>query len=422
MLDRGITPDASTRLTYLRILTFQSLKHPESDEERLKELEKEVEQYLEESDAADIASSGPQIGLSDITPQKVTDAYLETLIMNYGRAEMHGMVDKIMERYRSKQDNGDKVCLPSLRILHALMFAKLKAGDHQEVQKCWKQYEVQVVRLLTSELQALETRYEAVTNESDANSNLVNSSILSDLKAIAIPPNQRNIFSRSLLLYIPSLGTQQKFDLIYTTVQSLLNQGFTLDNLAWNTYISHLAESPTPAHIITAFRVCEERLMPNFPGWIKVARPIKQSQRRAKFEGGFDHMKIDHNKPRWSGLLMPQFQTLLRLRGVLDRIESAEEGWNGGKETFELRQKNGMENETGGQGEGEGDGQRLVLTIEGLRAVAPLTVRATQTIPEVTTPAWKFLPNDNEDFRRQSFRKRKFRMQVEREANTKGQV
>jgi hypothetical protein len=250
--------------------------------------------------------------------------------------------------------------------------------------------------------EALETRYGAVSDESDARSDLGNPSILSNLKEITIPPNQRNIFSRPLLLYIHSLGTQQKFDLIYTTVQSLLNKGFTLDNSAWNTYISHLAESPTPAHIITAFRVCEERLMPNFPGWVKVARPIKQSQRRAKFEGGFDHMKIDHNKPRWSGLLMPQFQTLLRLRGVLDRIERAKEGWNGGKETFELRQKNEMENKTGGWCEGEEDGQRLVLTVEGLGAVAPLTVTAAQTIPEVTVPAWEFPPNDNESFKKEN--------------------
>jgi pentatricopeptide repeat-containing protein PET309 len=394
MLEKGITPDASTRLAYLKSLTFRILKRPEPDEEQLKELEKEVERHIEESDRADITSTGPQLGLNGIAPQNVTDAYLAALIMNYGRAGMHEMVDKIMERYRLKQNNGSgHASVPSLQILHALMFAKLKANDHQEVQRFWKQYEDQVARLLASELQttsnkAPETRYETVSDESDANCNSVNPSILLDLKGITIPPNRRNIFSRPLLLYIPSLSIQGKFHLIYATIQSLLNQGFTFDNSAWNTYIYHLAESSTPAHIITAFRVCEEKLMPNFPGWVKVARPIKHSQRRAKFEGGFDHMKIDHNKPRWSGLLMPQFQTLLRLRAVLDRIERAEEGWNGGKETFEFDQKNGMENETGEPGDGEGDTQRLVLTVEGLGAVAPLTVRAAQTIPEVTTPTW----------------------------------
>lgn len=389
MLAKGIKPDASTRLAYLKSLTFRRLKHPEPNEEQLKELEKEVEQHLEESDCADITSSGPQIGLSRIVPKHVTDAYLETLIMNYGRAGMHEMVNTIMERYRLKQNKGDgHTGALSLPILHALMFAKLKAEDHQEVQRCWKQYEDQVVRLLASESQttpneASKTCYEAV---SDANPNVVNSSILSDLKGVTIPPNQRNIFSRPLLLYIPSLGAQQKFDLIYTTVQSLLNQGFTLDNSAWNTYIYHLTESPSPAHIVTAFCVCEEKLMPNFPGWVKVAHPTKRSQRRAKFEGGFDHMKIDPHKPRWSGLLMPQFQTLLRLRAVLNRIEGAEKGWNDGKETFEFGQKNGVENET--DGHGDGHSQRLVLTVEGLGAVAPLTVRAAQTIPEITTPPW----------------------------------
>ena len=424
MLDRGIKPDASTRLTYLRLLTFRNLNDLESDEERLKE----VEQHLEESDPADTASSGPQLGLSGVAPRNVFDAYLETLIMNYSRTGMHEMVDKIMERYRLKQDNrGGRSGLPPLRILHALMFAKLKVKDHQEVQRCWEQYRDQVARLLASESSATSNqapggRYETVLDKSDANPNLANPFVLSDFKDITIPPNRRNIFCRPLLLYIPSLSAQQKFNLLYETVQSLLYQGFTLDNLAWNAYISNLAESSTPEHIITAFRACEERLMPNFPGWVKVARPIKHSQRRAKLEGGFDHMKVDPNKPRWPGLLMPRFQTLLGLKAVLDRIERAEEGWNGGKESFEWSRKNEAESGTDGRGEGERDVQRLVLTAEGLRAVAPLTVKAAQTIPEVKMPVKTFPYNETEDFRNenQSFRIRKFMVQGERK--TKGQA
>jgi len=138
--------------------------------------------------------------------------------------------------------------------------------------------------------------------------------------------------------------------------------------------------------------------MPNFPGWAEepsqVTHQVTHRQRRAKYLRGFEYMNVKAGRgKRWLGLLMPQFKTLLVLRGVLDRIELAGQGLEGEKgfkwphsPNWHLEGKADQEN-------GAEPSRKLVLTTHGLGLIAPATVKATETIPVVIVPPTKF-PED----------------------------
>ncbi|QDS71896.1 hypothetical protein FKW77_000197 [Venturia effusa] len=85
---------------------------------------------------------------------------------------------------------------------------------------------------------------------------------------------------------------------------------------------SLVQDDPSPSDILTAFRVCEQRLMPNFPGWVDKARPLHASERRGKYAGGLYWMKTEKIGRRlYQGLLVPQFETLSALRDIINQLE-----------------------------------------------------------------------------------------------------
>lgn len=114
----------------------------------------------------------------------------------------------------------------------------------------------------------------------------------------------------------------------------------------------------------------------------------------------------------WLGLLRPQFQTLLELRSVLEKIERAEIK---GDQEYEWTPGAGG-NEASTKAPESGDGvqerpnpatrhgmtptvdaqprRKVVLTADGMALVAPLTVRAAQTIPEIALNKRKWWPRD----------------------------
>jgi pentatricopeptide repeat-containing protein PET309 len=83
-----------------------------------------------------------------------------------------------------------------------------------------------------------------------------------------------------------------------------------------------IQDDPSPSNILTAFRVCENHLMPNFPGWVELARPLHSSERRGKYAGGLYWMKTENLGRRlYQGLLVPQFDTLSSLRNIINELE-----------------------------------------------------------------------------------------------------
>lgn len=405
MKEKGIKADASVRTAYLRARSFRNVKDftpDEVDDLRRERWEAKVQKVLNESDVEKCVTQGPRLGLSDLNPQNASDAYFETLLMNYGWAVDSGMVQKITEQYEAHRahkpgpDGG-----ASLRVLGALIFAHFYTGDHAKVQDYWTQYAATVAglfrvspekastgRLLTAE-QALSSGGLNLNLESTAPSSFF------AFENVKIPPSRRSIFSQPLVPYIRSLAMQQSYDLVYATIYSLLNAGFTFDNQAWNAYIKHLAQSRNPAHIITAFRACEEKLMPSFPGWIDKARQVKYTERRSRYGRSFEYMKVRFGREqRWPGLLMPQFDTLLELRGVLEKIEQAESQGLEGDESFEWTPSFAPGREGASNPKSETEGRKLVLTVHGLGLIAPLTVKAVKTIPEIAVTSQRFFPND----------------------------
>jgi len=409
MKKRGIKPDDSVTSAYVRAKSFQNSKDVEFERASgisQQDREEEFRELLEGNDLEGTISYGPRLGLSGIDPRHPSDAYLESLLINYGNAGMGEMVRKLTHLYEANRQNEPvSENSPSLRVLSALMLAHFHGRDHSKVQDYWDRYAQTVARHFHFKDWKVPGSQE-INSERNLNGGMPGSTSYSNttwpfmsLQNVKIPPSRRSIFSRPLVPYIRSLSAQQKYDLIYSTIHSLLYAGFTLDNLAWNIYITHLSQSHNPAHVITAFRACEEKLMPNFPGWTEnpsqVTYQVTHRQRRAKYVRGFEYMNVKAGKgQRWLGLLMPQFKTLLVLRGVLDRIELAGRQGLEGQKGFEWPHTpdSQLEGKTDQENEAE-PSRKLVLTTHGLGLIAPATMKATETFPVITVPPTKF-PED----------------------------
>ena len=123
-------------------------------------------------------------------------------------------------------------------------------------------------------------------------------------------PARRIILSRPLRYYLLSLFEQSRYAEAIATFSSLLNQGYTMDNLTWNSFIQSLSSTSPPLALL-AFVLTERFLIPQFPGWSKSTTWPLKPQARAE---GLQHMRARYLAP---SQLLPTYKTIVKLGAAL---------------------------------------------------------------------------------------------------------
>ena len=245
---RSIQPSLSTKGLLLKATTQLDLEENsrpglDGKDMSLGHAEDLLDEIVENIDPAEIAKREPYkfIG-ADPVDEAYGSACFEYVIYMYGRLGALDKVSGIWNKYLNASKNwrpGQDVN-PSIPMLSALMITHNKNFEHGEVERWWD--------LALTKAERLARR----ANVSDI------------LSPGWVLHSRRYLLNRPLLEYMTALSRQQKIDELVATVERLQHAGFALDNKAWNRYVQILSETGRAPE---AFRLCEEKLMGNWPGW-----------------------------------------------------------------------------------------------------------------------------------------------------------
>ena len=290
MLTRNLSPTMSTQNILLRAAASVDKASQDSDEDsEIQELvraQQIFEQTVSNLDPMELAASEPRkfVGPNPLN-EAFSSTYFEYLIFLYGKDAAFAKVTELYEHYISTSalfSNRDVEASPPIRLLSALMVAHLRAGDHQEVERCWY--------LALEKSEKLASRARAVVSEPGW-----------------VLYSRRLMMNTPLRQYMTSLGKQGRFDDLISTITQLHSSGFALNGANWNHYIQQLAQSPEPRHQLLAFELCEGKLISNWPGWDTLGDPTYvKNKYRAMVRN-----TLLSQKQR-----MPAYLTLIRLATV----------------------------------------------------------------------------------------------------------
>lgn len=243
---------------------------------------------IAEFDIRQFASKQPRPGMGKQPLHEAFPAlYYEYLITAYGTIGAYGKVGELFDEYMQKGrlvSQGEKGGPPPLRLLAALMYAHLRAGQYAKVEECWKMALPRAIQLASCpDLEEL--RFQDQPSDSGPPQPSLPQSVQksqplvvaeqqaeSKDKATPILRSQRFILSRCLSLYMQALGHYNQHWKIPEVVSEFQKLGFSLTTQNWSTYVQVLAQSNKASDQLEAFVTFENKFMPNFPGWGRLRR------------------------------------------------------------------------------------------------------------------------------------------------------
>ena len=327
------------------IAELDKLRREKNDDPhvRLKGVEESLREILLADYKSEVAHRQPRVRKMIDYRQGVPEGYFGLLILLYGKRGAFDVCKQLFETVAASEAKFKDWEAP-VNLLTAIMESHYRAGEHEEVARCWK--------LVLSQAQGLIKTLQTIMDPPQPKvefSSLLDPSIKESFDSAKIATNRRQVITRAARIYIRSLISQQHgLQEAQRTIRSLLTSGFIVDNLTWNEFIQMLARR---GRILDSFSACEAYLMPAFPGW----RALSPYYHRKNLPGliwmDLRHDEVSHKT------LMPRYKTLVILAAAYAQVRRDEV--NGV----------GYSPEMGG------------WTREILEKLSPLTVRAIETMP-----------------------------------------
>ncbi|KAF2467346.1 uncharacterized protein BDR25DRAFT_267511 [Lindgomyces ingoldianus] len=352
MLRRNVLPTVSSHLASLETIGINELRKlqdagDENPLTRLVEVEESLREMLLESYESSLALRQPRRArLLGMAQDSVPEGYFGFLILLYSARGAYAICKELFEAASIGKSDEAGYEAP-IGLLTAIMEAHLAAKEYDEVAKCWELARLQADKMT-------KTWHQATTDPDPPKiefGSLVDPSVIAQAAEARIASNRRQILFKTSRIYIRSLLAQespQSLQQAMRTISNLLTNGYIIDNLTWNEFIQMLARR---GRVMDAFTACEAYLMPNFPGW-RQQHPAYVRREQT----GYSYMEVRHDDLSRK-TLMPRYRTLVFLAAAYGQIKREE--------------ANGM-----GYNPEYGGWAREVL-----EKIAPLTVRAIETMP-----------------------------------------
>lgn len=293
MVGRNLSPTMSTQNVLLRAAAAIDMSNNNSgsrpgDPTEFIRAQQTLEQIVANLDPTELAASEPRMFVS---PNPINEAfsstYFEYLIFLYGNDAAFEKVTELYDRLiktTSRFTHQDIEASLPMRLISALMAAHRRAGNHEDIEKCWN--------LALDKGGQFAARSSGATREPGWVSHAC-----------------RFITSLPLYQYMMSLGEgtpipAHKVEQLNATIRYLQECGYELNSPNWNLYIQILSRSALPDHQAFAFETCERELIDDWPGWSHLGAP--------------EYMKTKLRAMTRSTLLksqkrMPAYVTLVRL-------------------------------------------------------------------------------------------------------------
>lgn len=233
MCEAGLKPDGSIIAVHTRAKSLFEAHDAAPTEADKQMVDAKFSKKLDK--VTELAESDPGKGTSKVLGG-AKEAVAATLIMNYGSANQADNVAKWFDRYVESQEAKGEKNLQPMTILRALMTSFLHAGDDAELEKRWQQY-LRQAEIFAADVPTRKSGQPAVE---------------APTSPLPLYPSRRHLVSGPLVLYMKSLSSQGKRAKIRSTVLSLLDRGWKLDNIAWNEYVRCLVAHTGPGHSPTS--------------------------------------------------------------------------------------------------------------------------------------------------------------------------
>ncbi|EPE25816.1 TPR-like protein [Glarea lozoyensis ATCC 20868] len=156
---------------------------------------------------------------------------------------------RLFRRFLDTSPDSLKDNVPS-QMISALLYTRYRQRDAAGIQKCWDMIMNQSRKHMKPTIPAEQT----------------DNMIESPPTGPGILNKYRTSFAADLNYYLAYLSWDSRQDEMIATVNSLLEEGFVLDNRNWNNYVKLLLQG-SDQHIRMAFELCEDKLMGGFLGW-----------------------------------------------------------------------------------------------------------------------------------------------------------
>ncbi|KAF2010459.1 TPR-like protein [Aaosphaeria arxii CBS 175.79] len=307
MIGRNVPQTPSSRLSSLHALGMAELEKlaelkDGEKRERLIEVETSLREVLLNDSESEVARREPRHQrFVDSRAHNVPDGYFGLLILLYNTRGAYEICKELFEAasMAKTDDNGYEA---PIGLLVAIMEAHLRAGEHDEVAKCFHLARRQADKLVKTLAQVVEPAGPTVQFSS-----LLDPAVRDKMENPTISRSRRHVLHRATLIYMRSLfmqKTEAAFKQAQRTIRSLLTSGYILDNLTWNEFILALAQR---GHNLEAFATCEAYLIPAFPGWRRLSPYYMRRELRGYSWMDIRRAEVDRKT------IMPRYRTLVVL-------------------------------------------------------------------------------------------------------------
>jgi pentatricopeptide repeat-containing protein PET309 len=352
MIEQGVPQTDSSREATIRTLgksDMDKLGPGNKLQSRLKQVEQAVEDILFKAVEGQAYLRQPKHSrqLDSRNFGAAPQSYYGLLISLYATRGAYPIAKKLLQEAEEMGADVDNYTVP-MTLITGAMEVHLEAGEHAEVARYWALAQTSAIRMTKTFSQMMNPEEPAPEGES-----LTDPSVRARFQSSRIAPNRRNILFQASRFYVRSLldpanHNPDALQEAQRTMRELLVGGYTLDVFAWNELIQTLAQR---GNYMDAFTICEEFLMPSFPGWRKLYPTYIRKDRRGYRWMEFRHYEITRTS------IMPRYKTLIIMTAAFQKIKA---------------------DELNGIGYDEEKGAWLR---ERLGEVSPKTVRAIETMP-----------------------------------------
>jgi pentatricopeptide repeat-containing protein PET309 len=231
----------------------------------------------------------------------VPQSYYGLMISLYSARSAYKICKKLFQQAQEAAPESENYTVP-LTLATAMMEAHAKAGNHAELVRCWGLARLSADKLTKTFHQAVHQPPAVPDFDS-----LLDPSVQERFQDSRISNNRRHILSKPSRIYIRSLltrGDDKSLQTAQRTIRNLLVNGFTVDNFTWNEFIQQLT---LRNRLVDAFTICEEYLMPRFPGWRDLHPGYIRNDRP-----GYQWMELRHYEIKKTSVL-PRYKTLVLL-------------------------------------------------------------------------------------------------------------
>ncbi|KAJ4351078.1 hypothetical protein N0V95_004182 [Ascochyta clinopodiicola] len=321
MVERGVTQTISSRQASINTVGMSELVRlmkakNRNPRQHLRHVEGLLRDMLASGDVGrDLAHRQPNHNryIDAQTQSAVPPSYYGLLITLYNTRGAYEICKDLVAKAEIDQDASGYDA--PITFLTAIMETHYRAGEWDEVAKCWD--------LALSSASKLVKTFQQVMNpapDPPESPSLTDGTVIQRFEESRIAVNRRQVLAKATRIYIRSLINREDPDgtllqQAQLAIRNLLVNGFVLDNFTWNEFVVALAER---RQLISAFTIAETYLMPRFPGWRNLTPFYIRHDRK-----GYQWMELRHFDIKRNSVL-PRYKTLVVLAKAFGSVKEDE--------------------------------------------------------------------------------------------------